>query len=285
MNDSKFKTWEDAVAWLVSQPDRQELVKACYYDAPLKSAANRYWHSTEWQAIKPYLPTSPTQALDIGAGHGISSYALAKEGWEVTALEPDPSHLVGVGAIKNLAAAEQLPISVVQEFGENLPFTDESFDFVFARQVLHHAQDLPQLCREIARVLKPNGVFIAVRDHVIAKPADLPKFLDIHPLHNLYGGENAFLLTEYQGAIRSAKLTVNQMFGSFDSPINYSPHTEATLRQELAKQFGSSLGGIVLAKFFLSGAIFPSTLKLLSKIDRRPGRAVSFVCSKNSDLK
>lgn len=281
MNDSKFKTWEEAVSWLISQPDKQDIVKACYYDTPLKSTADRYWQSPEWQAIRPFLPTSPTQALDIGAGNGISSYALAKDGWQVTALEPDPSDLVGVGAINKLAVQEQLPITVVQEFGESLPFADESFNFVFARQVLHHAKDLSQLCREIYRVLKPGGIFIAVRDHVIAAKTDLPKFLNSHPLHKLYGGENAYLRSEYLDAIKSANLKVRHVLDAFDSPINYSPHTQDTLKQELSAKLNSipAFGSIV--KIATSDPLFPHTLKLLSKIDRRPGRAISFICQKS----
>ena len=281
MIQTNFQTWEDAVSWLIAQPEKQAIVKSCYYDSPLKSAVNRYWQSDEWKAIQKYLPLNTGYALDIGAGRGISSYAIAKDGWQVTALEPDPSELVGAGAIQRLANEEQLSINIVQEFGENLPFEDASFDFVFARQVLHHAQDLPQLCREIYRVLKSGGMFIAVRDHVIATKADLPKFLDSHPLHYLYGGENAYLRSEYLGAIRSANFKIEQILDAFDSPINYYPHTYATLKQEVANRLNSlpMLRGV--ASIFLNNAIFPYTLKILSKLDRRPGRAISFICYKN----
>jgi SAM-dependent methyltransferase len=280
MNASKFQTWEDAVQWLISQPEQQEIVKACYYDAPLSAAAHRYWQSVEWQSIREYAPTPPTQSLDIGAGNGISSYALAKDGWQVTALEPDPSDLVGVGAIQALARQEQLPIEVVKEFGEDLPFADASFDLVFARQVLHHAKDLTQLCKEIARVLRPGGKFIAVRDHVIAAKADLPEFLSSHPLHNLYGGEHAYLRSEYLNAIQFANLTVESVLDAFDSPINYSPHTQDTLKQEFLTRLDSipALGKI--ATIAASDRIFPYTLKLMSRLDRRPGRAISFICYK-----
>jgi SAM-dependent methyltransferase len=280
MNASQFQTWEEAVQWLISQPDKQEIVKACYYDLPLSSAADRYWQSNEWHSIRGFLPQTQGMALDIGAGNGIASYALAKDGWQVSALEPDPSEVVGVGAIRKLASDSNLPITVVQEFGEQLPFPDAHFEFVFARQVLHHAKDLPQLCREIYRVLKPGGVFIAVRDHVISTKADLPKFLDSHPLHKLYGGENAYLLSEYADALRSAKLQISQIFGSLDSPINYAPHTHDTLKQELVTKLVRIPGGHIAASLLLNKNSFPYTLKLLSKLDRRPGRAVSFVCSK-----
>jgi SAM-dependent methyltransferase len=280
MNATKFQTWEDAVSWLISQPEQQEIVKACYYDTPLKSAADRYWLSSEWQAIKEFFPATQGKALDIGAGNGIASYALAKDGWQVEALEPDSSNLVGVGAIRQLASDCNLPINTVQEFGEQLPFPDAHFDLVFARQVLHHARDLPQLSQEVYRVLKPGGIFIAVRDHVIATKADLPKFLDTHPLHKLYGGENAYLRSEYIEAIEAANLKVNRVLDAFDSPINYSPHTIDTLKQELSTRLNlPSAFGLVLA-FLLSDAIFPYTLKVLSKLDRRPGRAVSFICHK-----
>lgn len=282
MNQTKFRTWEEAVFWLISQPDRQDLVQACYYDSPLKFAADRYWQSAEWRGIRAYLPSTLGQALDIGAGRGISSYALAQDGWEVTALEPDPSDLVGVGAINKLASQEQLPITVVQEFGESLPFADESFNFVFARQVLHHAKDLSQLCREIYRVMKPGGTFIAVRDHVIVSKTDLPKFLASHPLHKLYGGENAYLRSEYLNAIKSANLKVQRVLDAFDSPINYSPHTQDTLKQELSARLNSIPAFAPILKIATSDPLFPYTLKLLSKLDRRPGRAISFICQKSS---
>jgi SAM-dependent methyltransferase len=279
MNDRKFSTWESAVLWLLEQENQQEIVKAAYYDLPLQQAANRYWQSSEWQEIQSFLPSCKGKALDIGAGNGIASYALAKDGWQVEALEPDDSNLVGTNAIRRLASECQLPINTVQEFGEQLPFPDSHFEFVFARQVLHHAQDLPQLCREIYRVLKPGGVFIAVRDHVIASKNDLPNFLESHPLHQLYGGESAYLRSEYLNAIKSSNLQVKIVLDAFDSPINYSPHTLDTLKEEVSLRLDSlPVIGKIAKILVLNNVFFPYLLKLLSKFDRRPGRAISFIC-------
>ena len=114
-------TWEQAVQWLRNQPDQQILVKACYFDDPLLEAAKRFWKSEEWKAIADLFPVPHGKALDMGAGRGISSYAMAKDGWHVTALEPDPSELVGAGAINAIAKHGNLKISVVSEYSEKLP--------------------------------------------------------------------------------------------------------------------------------------------------------------------
>ena len=194
-------TWEQAVQWLREQPGQSELVKACFFDDPLLNAARRFHQSEEWAETRKRLPDPRGKALDLGAGRGISSYALAKDGFYVTALEPDPSALVGAEAIRNLAEESGLPIAVAREWGERLPFADNSFDVVHGRQVLHHARSLPELCKEVARVLKPGGVFIATREHVVDVPEELPAFLASHPLHHLYGGENAICALARGGGV------------------------------------------------------------------------------------
>jgi len=136
---AEFSTWEEAVIWLRSQPDKADLVRACFYDDPLFAASERYYASTEWAAVRQLLAGRRGKALDLGAGRGISSYALAKDGWDVTALEPDSSDVVGANAIRQLIKETDLNIAVVEEFGENLPFEPETFDIVFGRAVLHHA--------------------------------------------------------------------------------------------------------------------------------------------------
>lgn len=41
-----------------------------------------------------------------------------------------------------------------------IPFADHSFDLVIANHVLFYCDDIPQVCREVCRVLKPEGHFI-----------------------------------------------------------------------------------------------------------------------------
>lgn len=277
MNARTFGTWEAAVSWLLAQPEHSELCRACYYDRPPAAAAERYRKSEEWQALRSFMPKPPGSALDVGAGMGVASYALAREGWRTVALEPDASALVGAGAIRLLAAETGIAVDVVQERGESLPFADASFELVHARQVLHHARDLPRFCGELRRVLKPGGVLLATREHVISSAAQLPAFLDGHALHKYYGGENAFTLSVYHRALAGAGLRLEHDLGPLQSVINYAPFTQDSLVDEIARRAGRVKGGAFVARALLAPAWRGPMLSLLSRLDRRPGRLHTFV--------
>ncbi len=278
----RFSTWEQAVQWLRSDPDQRDLVMAAYYDDPLLAAAERYWNSEEWDAIRPLLGVERTHALDVGAGRGIASYALGREGFRVTALEPDGSAIVGAQAIRALARDSGLPIEVSQEFSERLPFADGQFDVVFARAVLHHTRDLRSACAEFFRVLKPGGRLVAVREHVISHAQDIDAFLRIHPLHHLYGGENAFQKTTYEAAILAAGFQLEQVLGPLESPVNHAPHTRQSLQQEVAARATRNLPVLrELARLFLRlPGIWSLAVPLLARVDHRPGRLYSFIATR-----
>jgi len=276
MNAERFPmNWEQAVEWLRQQPDKAQLVADCYYDDPLPAAAARYRASEEWRAISEMLRGRSGEALDIGAGRGIASYALAKDGFAVTALEPDPSPLVGAAAIRALARDTGVAIDVCEEFSERLPFADARFDVVFARAVLHHTSDLGSACAEFYRVLKPGGVMLAIREHVISDKADLPAFFEIHPLHKQYGGENALLLGDYVTAIRNAGFADLCVLSPWASAVNYAPYTRASLQQAVADRFGP-LRVFVRGLLKVPG-VWPGVRSLMTATDRRPGRLYSFL--------
>jgi ubiquinone/menaquinone biosynthesis C-methylase UbiE len=278
----KLLSWEEAVVWLRDQPDKQQLVRHCYYDDPLELAAERFSNSEEWDAVMQLIASKRLgSVLDIGAGRGISSYAFAKAGFKVTALEPNSSAIVGAGAIMELAAKSQQEIKVVQEFAEKLPFADNTFDIVYGRAVLHHAQDLSAFCREVRRVLKLGGIFLATREHVISRPEDLEIFLQNHALHNLYGGECAYLLEEYQNAIRQAGLNIQRSISPSDSVINYAPiSSEEFDRGTVAyieRRFGKNLGGLLSA----SSKVRTWFARYLIYRADSPGRHYSFLAVKS----
>jgi hypothetical protein len=136
------------------------------------------------------------------------------------------------------------------------------------------------LCREVAWVLRPGGIFLATREHVISRPQDLETFLNNHPLHLVYGGENAYTLKQYRQAITGAGLTIRKTFGPYDSVINYFPLTRAGFREAMASVLARVVGKSLAARLarppwmqFLVG-------RLRSLVYRAPGRLYSFVASK-----
>lgn len=274
---SALCSWEDAVRWLREQPDQQELVRLCYYDDPLEDAARRFYKSSEWQATVALLAGAPTgEVLDLGAGRGIASYAFARCGRRVTALEPDSSPLVGNRAISKLAADTGFAIEPLAAFGENLPIEDGRFAIVYGRAVLHHAHNLAALCKEVTRVLKPGGLFLAVREHVISRSEDLPEFLAGHALHKLYGGENAFRLDEYLAAIRGGGMQVRKIIGPYDNPVNYWPQTTEQIQQAVLMRL-PGVARYPARRALAIPALWKCVAALLSAWSKAPGRHYAFV--------
>jgi SAM-dependent methyltransferase len=275
------RTWEQAVASLLESHEGRALARDCYFDGTALEAGQRYWASQEWQAARVLLPAVTGTALDVGAGRGIASYALARDGWRVCALEPDASTLVGAGAIRSLASATAYPIEVSEAFGEQLPFHSGQFELVVARQSLHHARDLRVLLGELYRVLRPGGRLVALREHVISRASDLARFHAIHPLHRLYGGEHAYLLEQYTAAITDAGFSLHRVIAPLESPINYAPLTRETLADGIAGQLPARFGARQIARRLLrSRTVMTMTLKLLTRVDNRPGRLYSFIADR-----
>jgi SAM-dependent methyltransferase len=263
-------SWEQAVQTLRDDPSQKELVLACFYDDPVERAALRYQESTEWKALRALVSEKKGRVLDLGSGRGIVAHAFSMSGWAVTAAEPDPSSIVGAEAIRRLSLVSGAPISVVECYGEALACEDASFDLVHCRAVLHHARDLNRLCEEVARVLRPGGRFIATREPVLSRETDRNRFLHDHPLHKLFGGENAYLLGTYVSAIENAGLKIDRVYNPLETDINIFPGTMADSKLRIARRL-----------MLPSGRWVPDlALRFLGSLSDAPGRLFTFVSSK-----
>ena len=96
--------------------------------------------------------------LEIGYGSGVFMPELAKYCGELYGVDP---HDHGTDVAAKLAA-QGVTANLHSSGAESLPFCDDSFDCVVAVSSLEFVSDLEQVCREIDRVLTPNGRFIVI---------------------------------------------------------------------------------------------------------------------------
>ena len=95
--------------------------------------------------------------LDLGCAGGFMAEPLARRGAEVTGIDPAAK---AVAAAQAHAAQEGLSIRYDVGVGEALPYDDAAFDAVVCVDVLEHVEDLAAVLGEVARVLRPGGLFL-----------------------------------------------------------------------------------------------------------------------------
>ncbi len=112
-----------------------------------------YLHNRRLQILKQMLGNlSSTSALDIGCGEGY----LAEMG------------------IRNVIGIDTRPAKGIALYAsaEDLPFRDESFDLVFAGEIIEHLDRPGKALRDWARVMKTGGrMILSTPNGVLVSPA------------------------------------------------------------------------------------------------------------------
>ena len=115
----------------------------------------KYLNSFEQGRLLPLLgDIRDIKILDIGAGTGRLSLALAKRGAKVTALD------ISEEMLKKIKIKTEIRIETVIGDAENLPFEKETFDIVAAAFLVVHLKDTTKFFDEVYRVLKDGGLFV-----------------------------------------------------------------------------------------------------------------------------
>lgn len=94
-----------------------------------------------------------SRVLDVGCGTGEHVAMCRNQGFDLTGIEPSAN-------MRAIALARNPNVPIVDGSILELPFDDESFDFVLAIEVLRylHRSDIERAYCEMLRVLKPNGI-------------------------------------------------------------------------------------------------------------------------------
>lgn len=96
-------------------------------------------------------------ALDVGCGGGLLLDQFHGIGMRVTGI--DPAH-AGLLTARAVTREKRVPAGLAQAVGERLPFGDATFDVVYCCDVLEHVSSVDAVVGEIARVLRPGGLFL-----------------------------------------------------------------------------------------------------------------------------
>jgi 2-polyprenyl-6-hydroxyphenyl methylase/3-demethylubiquinone-9 3-methyltransferase len=184
------------------------------------------------------------RVLDVGCGGGLLSEAFAALGCDVTGVDRSAPSLA---AARTHAGRSGLSIRYLDGSAESLPFDAGAFDVVCCCDVLEHVDSPDIVLGEIARVLKPGGVFLfdtinrTLRSKLVAiklaqdwRPTRLiPR--DVHVWEKfIRPGELANLMERHGLA--------NPEFAGLSPPINPVPAIAALLQHKLGRMRFDELG-------------------------------------------
>jgi ubiquinone/menaquinone biosynthesis C-methylase UbiE len=103
------------------------------------------------------------KVLDIACGTGVLTEQFVRMGAEVTAIDLTPK---AVELTKKRLALYGLTAEVIEGDAQQMPFADNTFDYVCAWGCLMHMPQTEKAISEIHRVLKPGGKSLAMMYHV-----------------------------------------------------------------------------------------------------------------------
>ncbi len=108
--------------------------------------------------VKLLGPTRYDRALDVGYGSGVFLPELARHATEVSGVDPHDRNGEATGALQKVG----VDATLYSAPAEHLPMADGSYDLVVVVSALEFVTDIDQVCREMARVLTPDGTLCVV---------------------------------------------------------------------------------------------------------------------------
>jgi SAM-dependent methyltransferase len=199
--------------------------------------------------------------LDLGAGAGIvPEMAFKGMARRVCGVDPDPR------VVDNPYLDEGR-----EGFGENIPYEDESFDVVVSDNVLEHLDNPVEVFREVSRVLRPGGVFLAKtpnRWHYVAIGATVTP----HSFHRKFNAargrasEDTFPTRYRANSRRQLKVVAEQAGLALVSVDFYEGRPEYLRRWAPLYLLGTLYEIVVNSTHMLS----PFRVVLVAKMRKRP---------------
>jgi SAM-dependent methyltransferase len=153
-------------------------------------------------------PCGDERLLDIATGGGHTALAFAPHVREVVASDLTP---------RMLAAAKQFireqgvtNVTFQQADAEALPFADASFDIATSRIAPHHFPNPRRFVQEVARALRPGGLFL-LDDNMAPEDPELDAFMNRFERWRDPSHVRACTIGEWRGWMAEAGLRVEHV--------------------------------------------------------------------------
>ena len=114
------------------------------------------------QAIARMRISPAARVLDVGCGSGWATRMLAEFAFNgrVTGIDISDEMI----SVARASSKSQPNVDFEIASAEQLPFNGHEFTHAFSMESLYYYRNIPQALKEIHRVLKPGGLFVAVVD-------------------------------------------------------------------------------------------------------------------------
>lgn len=157
-------------------------------------------------------PSSSDRVLDIGAGTGLLTLALAPQVQSIWALDISPAMCEYLRT--KAASADLTNVEVVRGSAVSLPLMDESVDLVVSNYCFHHLADRDKVkaLAEVRRVLRPGGGL------VFGDMMFRPSVADPRDRGVVMSKVRAMLRRGPAGLLRLVKNAIRYLTGSWEKP-------------------------------------------------------------------
>ena len=185
------------------------------------------------QAIARMRISPGARVLDVGCGSGWATRMLAEYAFNGQVIGLDISDEMIRVARESSRSFANVNFEIAS--AEQLPFNEHEFTHAFSMESLYYYRNIPQALREIHRVLKPSGLFVAVVDlywenkatHQWIDTLNVPvELLSVDDYHSLFI-DAGFINIRDERLFDPAPIPENYTGSSFKSREDYEEYKRA----------------------------------------------------------
>ena len=109
----------------------------------------KFPHQLASMLCKKYLGSNKGKLLDVCCGRGEFMEIYKSLGFDVYGVD-----------LETIAAERGLDVKISNVDEEDLPFKDETFDFIIMKSAIEHMRNVYHVMENLTRVLKPGGKLV-----------------------------------------------------------------------------------------------------------------------------